>query len=94
MSTIIRPTTAAVPDSDAFFIDARGGTLSADALAEAETIAVHYSGNGGVTWTPLYDGGEAVTLTATQPQIILAGAGKYRCAKDSTVNECGVYISR
>lgn len=94
MTEIIKPTTAAVAESDPFFIDARAGTLSADGLATTETVGIQYSANGGVTWTNLFDEGAAVALTATRPQVTLLGVGKYRCVKSATAAACGVYIAR
>lgn len=94
---IIGTTTAAVAAATAttgFYVDARGATLAADALAGSEEVTIEYRPGAGTAWGSFYDEGVAVKLTATKPHITITGRGQYRVAKTATVSSCGVYVVR
>lgn len=95
MATLIEPTTSAVAyadDSGYFDLGQSEATISADSLAGTEEVDIQYSANDGATWGTVDNESGPVTLTATQKQVVVRGAGRYRVAKDATASECGVYV--
>lgn len=96
--TMVARTTSAVSNSSALSIAADCSAwaevcIHADGLAGAEEVDIYMNSNG--TLIPVYDSGTsaAAVLTASKPQLRLAGGVEYRVAKDSTAGSCGVYMT-
>ena len=66
-------------------------TISADALATTETVAVYVKV--GSTWIAVPDGlGGTAKLTATSPILALNAGPTYALTKSITASACGVYV--
>lgn len=92
MAIILTPGTGAAT-SDAFYvrnvpklIKAYGGDLASDTGA----LEIQAPDN---SWDAVYKDGSAVTITATNPQVIVYGSGAYRVDFDGRTNSVGVEVT-
>lgn len=93
-STVIAATTAAIADKSPRYHANAGRDVIAHAtgLAGAETITPYIGGGAG--WTALFDStGAQIKLTATKPQMVLAGGALYAFDKDATAGATSLQIS-
>lgn len=70
---------------------ARLATVATKSLAGAETIAVNMLT--GSTYEAMVDGGSAVTITATAPQLIINGPGTYQFVKGVTAGAVTLQVT-
>ncbi len=95
--TLIKPTTAAVAVGTVDLPCALDNnsiatyTLSAPGLAGTETIAVHFSVDGGNTWHPSIQGGEAVALSVDDTSITVDASLYLSFEKPLTASAVGLY---
>lgn len=72
--------------------DEKAITVSATALVSAETAIVTYSPDSSIAFAPAFSEGVALVLSATQPQVVVIGAGNYRVSKGVTVSACAIHL--
>ncbi len=95
VTTIIQPTLSEVLADESGVVQARQKriTISADALAGAEEVAIQYSPTGTGNWAAAQNSDGDIILTAAKGQAVMRGPGFYRAEKDATASDCGVYVT-
>ena len=68
-------------------------TLAASGLTGADVIDVNISTDGGATFTPLWEKGVRVQLSATNNSVTLYGPGVYQVSKGATQGAVTVYLA-
>lgn len=77
--------------SDPIFVSGAPVGVYAFGTLGANTGALQrYASDG--SWVPVYLNGEAVALSATNPQVVIEGAGQYRVVFDARAAAIGVDI--
>jgi len=93
-TTIISAQTDAVTSAEKFEAQQRfvPSTVMATNLAGAESVAVLFSVDDGVTFEPLSQDGSDLTLTATANTFAITAPGLFGFTKSATVAASGVFV--
>lgn len=68
--------------------------LSVSGLAGAEAVTLHVVDGPDEILTPVYRDGTAVTLTATDPVVLIDAPGPYQVGKPITAGASGVFLAK
>ncbi len=91
---IIAPTTSSVGTTVPFRV--QGMTLPgivAPGLGTTETVSIFISVDGGISFSPVQQGGSALELTATNNMFAIDAAGLYGVQKSGTTAMVGVFVT-